>query len=255
MKRIVTIILILICIAAGAARWLDVVNFTDFTTGFVTYGSYVWRYAIVGAITLVLLLTSFAAPKNPHALEGQSKAQGVLATICGVLFAAMGGLGLYSFQTQNKLEILLSVLYLFTGLWMLLLGKTRFTEEFEAPSRSAMLGVLGTLAFYLMVIERFGLSPTGIVRVGATLEGLAALTVLLFSTAQLKVAYVPGGKRGRWVWFSGMAAFLFATCLALPGVICSYMVGQAELTQLLEAIALAVMGATGATYAITVMES
>lgn len=255
MKRIVTILFILLCVAASAVRWLDVVNYTDLSTGFVTHGSYVWRYVAAGSITAVLILFSRTAPEHPQALGRQNKLQGVLVTICGILFAALGGLGIYQCQLQDRFGLLVHILYLFTGLWMLLLGKTRFTEVFEAPSRSAILGVVGTLSFYLLVIERFGLSPTGIVRVGTTLQGLGALSVLLFCTAQLKSAYVPGGKRGAWVWFTGMAAFLFATCLALPGVICTYWVGQLDFLQLLEAIALAVVGITGATYAVTVMES
>ena len=50
MKRFATSLLALVCLAAGGARWLDLVNCTDLATGFSTYGSYWVRYAVVGAV-------------------------------------------------------------------------------------------------------------------------------------------------------------------------------------------------------------
>ena len=134
---------------------------------------------------------------------------------------------------------------------MLLLGRSRFTEEFEAPTGSAVFGVAGTLSLYLLTIQRFCLVPTGIVRVGYTLEALAALAALLFCTAQVKAAYIPGGKSGGWVFFTGMAAFLLCTCLALPGVVCEYLVGQAALAELIQAACIGLVGLSGLAYAFT----
>ena len=253
MKRIVTIVSLLLCVAAGVARWLDVVNYTDLTTGFTTQGNYLWRYAVAGILVVLLFLAGFLAPKKPDGLEGVNRIQGVLCAVSGVVFAAAAGMCIASYQTVDLFQLVVGVLYLITGLWMMLVGITRFTEEFEAPSRNAFLGVAGTLSFYLLTIQRFGLSPTGIVRVGSTFAGLAALAVLLFSTAQLKAAYVPDKKNSLWIWFTGMIAFLFATCLSLPNVICLYWVGEQSLFQLIEGIALAMAGLVGASYAAKTM--
>ena len=78
---------------------------------------------------------------------------------------------------------------------------------------------------------------------------LAALAALLFCTAQTKVAYVPGGRSGGWVFFTGSAAFLLCTCLAFPGTLARFMVGLAGAADLAEAAALALVGVCGAVYA------
>ena len=199
MKRIATILLLLVCAAAGAVRWLDVMYYTDLATGFVTWGSYLWRYALAGGVLVLLWLAGWMIPKTSTALKGQSTAQGMLALLCGVGFAALGGVYLAAFDEMGRFELALAVLYLVSGVWMLLLGRSRFTPEFEAPTGSALFGVAGTLALYLLTIKRFGLAPTGIARVNTTLEALAALVALLFCTAQLKSAYIPGGKSARWI--------------------------------------------------------
>ena len=60
MKRFATSLLALVCLAAGGARWLDLVNCTDLATGFSTYGSYWVRYAVVGAVLGTSTTTTFA---------------------------------------------------------------------------------------------------------------------------------------------------------------------------------------------------
>lgn len=251
MKRFATSLLALVCLAAGGARWLDLVNCTDLATGFSTYGSYWVRYAVVGAVLLLAALASFLAPGRPAALGGHNALQGILAFLCGFGFAALAGVQIGGWAALGWVERILAVLYLVSALWMLLLGRSRFTEEFEAPTGSAVFGVAGTLSLYLLTIQRFCLVPTGIVRVGYTLEALAALAALLFCTAQVKAAYIPGGKSGGWVFFTGMAAFLLCTCLALPGVVCEYLVGQAALAELIQAACIGLVGLSGLAYAFT----
>lgn len=252
MKRIATILLILVCAAAGAVRWLDVIFYTDMVTGFVTWGSYLWRYALAGGVLLLLWLAGWMIPKTSTALNGHNTAQGLLAVLCGIAFAALGGIYLANLSSLGRFELVLAVLYLVSGVWMLLLGRSRFTPEFEAPTGSALFGIAGTLSLYLLTIKRFGLAPTGIVRVNNTLEALAALAALLFCTAQLKSAYIPGGKSARWIWLSGMWAFLLCTCLALPSAVWGWYQGQSDLCALTEGICLALVGLMGAVYALTV---
>ena len=56
MKRFAAFLLLLVSALAGAARWLDVVNYTDLDTGFVTWGPAWARYAIAGGILVLLAL-------------------------------------------------------------------------------------------------------------------------------------------------------------------------------------------------------
>lgn len=247
MKRLIVALCTLICLAAGAARWVDLVNFTDLDTGFFTVGSHHLRYGVLAAVLVVLALCSLAAPKTSKSLEGCCPAQGWLALVSGVLFAALGGLELVN-GMGDRLQMLLGVLCLATGVWLLLLGRSRFTPEFEAPTANALWGIAGTLSLLLFTIQRFGLAPTGVARIEPNIQGMAALLCLLFCTAQLRLAYVPDGKSAKTTWFLGMSSFLFAACLALPGRVCAFMVGQGDFLSLLEAVALAAVGCMGLVY-------
>ena len=91
MKRFAAFLLLLVSALAGAARWLDVVNYTDLDTGFVTWGPTWARYAIAGGILVLLALGALLAPRRPAALCGQSTAQGVMCFLTGFGFAALGG--------------------------------------------------------------------------------------------------------------------------------------------------------------------
>ena len=133
MKRIATILLLLVCAAAGAVRWLDVMYYTDLSTGFVTWGSYLWRYALAGGVLVLLWLAGWMIPKTSAALKGQSTAQGLLAVLCGVGFAALGGVYLAAFGQLGRFELALAVLYLVSGVWMLLLGRSRSRRNLRPP--------------------------------------------------------------------------------------------------------------------------
>ena len=246
MKRIAAFLLLLVAATAGAARWLDVVNYTDLATGFVTWGPAWARYAVAGGVLALLALGALLAPRRPAALCGQSTAQGVTCFLAGFGFAALAGTKLAGWAALDAFGKACAVLYLVSAVWMLLLGRSRFTPEFEAPTGSALWGVAGTLSLYLLTICRFGLAPTGMARVDANFAALAALAALLFTAAQAKVAYVPGGRSGGWVFFTGSAAFLMCTCLAFPGALARFMVGANSAADLAEAGALALVGLCGA---------
>lgn len=249
MKRFAAFLLMLVGLAAAAARWLDVVNYTDLSTGFVTYGPYWVRYAVAAGVLALGAVGAFMAPRRPAALAGCSPAQGFVCFAAGFGFAALGGAQLADWAGQDALANANAALYLVSAVWLLLLGRSRFTPEFEAPTRSALFGVAGTLSLYLLTLRRFGFAPTGMARVGANLEALAALAALLFCAAQAKVAYLPGGRSGGWVFFTGFCAFALGTCLALPGALAGYMAGQTSLSGLIEAVCLGLVGACGMCYA------
>lgn len=249
MKRFATCILVVLCLGVGAAHWADLLGGTDLATGFVTYGPYWVRYGVLAVAVALLGLAAFIATKRPAAFFKGSVAQGLSCILGGLAFAALGGARLGVFARLELFDRIGAVLYLLCALWLLMLGRSRFSPEFEPPTGSAIFGVLGTLAFYLLCIQRFCLEPTGIVRVGDTIQALAALAALLFGASQLKLAYLPGGKSGAWVMFTGMLAFLLCTCLSLPTVVCEYLNGFATLDLLLQEISLGCLGVAGLIYA------
>ena len=135
MKRFAAFLLLLVSALAGAARWLDVVNYTDLDTGFVTWGPTWARYAIAGGILVLLALGALLAPRRPAALCGQSTAQGAACFLTGFGFAALGGAKLAGWAGLDAFGKAGAVLYLVSAVWMLLLGRSRFTPEFEAPTQ------------------------------------------------------------------------------------------------------------------------
>ena len=238
MKRAATCLVLLAAIAAGAAHWLDLVNFTDLATGFSSYGPLWARYAVAGAVAALCALASLLAARRPVGLWQRSIAQGLVSLLCAAGFAVLGGIG----DHQG--------LWLFTALWMLLLAVARLSARSGLPSSSAVWGVAGTVSLYLLTVVRFIFKPSGIVRVAPTIQVFSALAALLFSTALLKSAYLPRANCGRWLSLTGSLAFFLCTCLELPQTLCLYLVSAADRDELLLSGCLGLLGLLGAVCAL-----
>lgn len=250
MKRFATCLILLTAVMAGAAHWLDLVNFTDLATGFATAGPLWARYAVGGAVALLGAAGSLLAARRPAGLWRRSFAQGLAGLGCGLAFAALGGGGMIAAAGQGVSGLLQQLLYLVTALWFVLLGAARLSARPGLPTGSAAWGVAGTASLYLLTVVRFIFKPSGIVRVAPTLEVFSALAALLFATVLLKAAYLPGASCGRLLSLTGCWAFLLCTCLELPQTVCYYMVGQADRERLLLSVCLALLGLLGAASAL-----
>lgn len=249
MKRFAYVVLALVCMATGVAYCIDLSQNIDITTNFVLNGALWVRYAIAGGVLLLLLLASFMAPRHPAAFAKRSIGQGFCAILCGLGFAATGGVLLLDISVPIGLPDVTAIAYLVTACWMILLGISRFAQTLEAPTQSALVGILGTFSLFLLCVDRTCTNPTGLVRISNHLYGFAALVALLFCAAQLKIAYVPGGKSGWWVFFTGMASFLLCTCLALPDALYRYWLSTLSLAGLMPHVALGLVGLCGLVWA------
>lgn len=256
MKRFATILTALVCVGAGVAHWLDLANYTDLSTGFITYGPYWIRYALLGVLLLLVGLASLLVPRQCEVYTGTEPVQGMLCLPVGISFAVLGGMRLNlligafrgTAQTSAKatgLDNVLTVLFFVSALWFLLLGLSRLSSRSETPTYNAIVGIAGTLSLYLLTIQRFCMTPTGVARVESVLNALAALAVLLFTVAQAKNAYLYSQRGGAWLYFTGMTAFLLATCLVLPGTIARYLVNTADRMELIESLVLGLCGLCG----------
>lgn len=249
MKRFATFLITLVCIASGGMYWLDLVNHTDLSTGFVN-GDPIIRYAILGVLLLMVVLASLLVPRRTRFPSEPAPVQGMLCLPTGLAFAVLGGMRIAAdFSAQGGVDKILTILYLLTAVWYLLLGLSHLSESRQTPTYSAIVGVIGTLSFYLLTIRRFCLAPTGVARVSSMLSALAALSVLLYGAAQVRSAYIPAEKGGAWLYFTGMSSFLLAACLALPGAVCAFLVDEVSAAGLAEAIALGLVGLCGLTSA------
>lgn len=248
MKRLAAGISLLVPVAAGAVRWLDLVNFCDLTTGFVTLGPVWARYLCMALVLSLGVLASFLAARRPSGLVRRSMSLGLLCLLAGGAFAALAGVQLAALlggREADVLETTQTVLYLLTALWLLLLGISRVAGSTVAPSGSAWTGILGTFAFYLLTVRRFCFNPSGIVRIVPTVQVFSALSALVLLQGAVKAFYLPHLPVGRGLFFRGYLAFFFCTCLEAPQAVCLYLGGQYTLAQLAEGLALGVIGLTG----------
>ena len=248
MKRLTAGISLLVPVAAGAVRWLDLVNFCDLTTGFVLLGPVWARYLCMAMVLSLGVLASFLAARRPSGLVRRSMSLGLLCLLAGGAFAALAGVQLAALlggAEADVLETAQTVLYLLTALWLLLLGISRVAGSTVAPSGSAWTGILGTFAFYLLTVRRFCFNPSGIVRIVPTVQVFSALSALVLLQVAVKAFYLPHLPVGRGLFFRGYLAFFFCTCLEAPQAVCLYLGGQYTLAQLAEGLALGVIGLIG----------
>lgn len=248
MKRLTAGISLLVPVAAGAVRWLDLVNFCDLTTGFVLLGPVWARYLCMAMVLSLGVLASFLAARRPSGLVRRSMSLGLLCLLAGGAFAALAGVQLSALlggAEADVLETAQTVLYLLTALWLLLLGISRVAGSTVAPSGSAWTGILGTFAFYLLTVRRFCFNPSGIVRIVPTVQVFSALSALVLLQGAVKAFYLPHLPVGRGLFFRGYLAFFFCTCLEAPQAVCLYLGGQYTLAQLSEGLALGVIGLIG----------
>ena len=248
MKRLTAGISLLVPVAAGAVRWLDLVNFCDLTTGFVLLGPVWARYLCMAMVLSLGVLASFLAARRPSGLVRRSMSLGLLCLLAGGAFAALAGVQLAALlggAEADVLETAQTVLYLLTALWLLLLGISRVAGSTVAPSGSAWTGILGTFAFYLLTVRRFCFNPSGIVRIVPTVQVFSALSALVLLQGAVKAFYLPHLPVGRGLFFRGYLAFFFCTCLEAPQAVCLYLGGQYTLAQLAEGLALGVIGLFG----------
>ena len=248
MKRLTAGISLLVPVAAGAVRWLDLVNFCDLTTGFVLLGPVWARYLCMAMVLSLGVLASFLAARRPSGLVRRSMSLGLLCLLAGGAFAALAGVQLAALlggAEADVLETAQTVLYLLTALWLLLLGISRVAGSTVAPSGSAWTGILGTFAFYLLTVRRFCFNPSGIVRIVPTVQVFSALSALVLLQGAVKAFYLPHLPIGRGLFSRGYLAFFFCTCLEAPQAVCLYLGGQYTLAQLAEGLALGVIGLIG----------
>ena len=248
MKRLTAGISLLVPVAAGAVRWLDLVNFCDLTTGFVLLGPVWARYLCMAMVLSLGVLASFLAARRPSGLVRRSMSLGLLCLLAGGAFAALAGVQLAALlggAEADVLETAQTVLYLLTALGLLLLGISRVAGSTVAPSGSAWTGILGTFAFYLLTVRRFCFNPSGIVRIVPTVQVFSALSALVLLQGAVKAFYLPHLPIGRGLFFRGYLAFFFCTCLEAPQAVCLYLGGQYTLAQLAEGLALGVIGLIG----------
>lgn len=256
----------------GMARAVDLMLNTDAETGFLRFGSIGPRYALLLACLLLILWAGHRVPAGrpcglrPAAaawMRGANPLLVPLAFCCelyGFLFLlnrifgvpiqtttgrhAMDDLRL--FYLRRLADGVRAALFVLFGVWCLLLFFENLTRM---PWGRWMLtfGILSSTVFYLHTVLRFIERPSSLYRTAPVVDILSALSALLFVTALLRALYLPDSfYAARILCRSGLLAFFFCTCLALPQTVWQYAWGAETLVSLILAVGLGCLGLAGA---------
>lgn len=272
MKRIYFTGALIAGLLLGAARLADLVLNTDAETGFLHSGSILPRYLLMLACVLLILLAGHSVPPGqpcglrPGGAAWMRKSNFLLIPLAfcselyGFLFLlnhlfgvpiqttssrhAMDNLRLY--YLQQLADGARAALFVVFGVWCLLL----FFENLSRISYGKWMLTLGTLSstvFYLHTVLRFIERPSSLYRIIPVVDILSALSALLFITALLRALYLPDSLHAaRILCRSGLFAFFFCTCLALPQAIWEYGNGTEPLVSLILAAGVGSLGLAGA---------
>ena len=246
MKRAVTVLAALVCLAAGAVRGLDLSAYNDWSTGFVTWGSVWTRYGVLAGVLVLAGVAALVQAPGSYRITAPCRSLGVFGLLASVVFAAYaGGQVMLLWPEWNWFGLAQAGLFFLTGLWLLLTGLAHLGEELQPPTRSVLPGVGATLGFYLLTVSRFGFAPSSVQRIGPTVEVFSALLALLFSTALVRLLYVGQARSARWLYILGLTAFLLGTCLELPQTVLSWRNGAADLADVALSVLPALVGLAG----------
>ncbi len=246
MKRAVTALAALVCIAAGVVRGLDLFAYNDWTTGFVTWGSVWARYGVLAGVLALIGVAALAQQPGSFRLTAPRRGLGVYGLLASVVFAAWAGSqAMLLWPQRDWFGLVQAGLFFLTAVWLLLTGLAHLGEELQPPTRSVLPGVGATLGFYLLTVSRFGFAPSSVQRIGPTVEVFSALLALLFSTALVRLLYVGQARSARWLYILGLTAFLLGTCLELPQTVLSWRNGAADLADVALSVLPALVGLAG----------
>ena len=138
------------------------------------------------------------------------------------------------------------LLFVIFGIWCLLLFFENLTR-IPCGKWMLTLGTLSSTVFYLQTVLRFVERPSSLYRIIPVVDILSALSALLFVTALLRALYLPDSSHAaRILCRSGLLAFFFCTCLALPQTVWQYAQSTETFHSLVLAAGFGCLGLTGA---------
>ncbi len=228
MKQLAHGFLLLVGLGAAFLRWVDLVNFTDLETGFVTAGSVWWRYGALAFLVLLAFLASLMTSRRPKALEAGGAVSGVILFVLAGLVAMQNAASIF---VSLQLEVLLAgesgasawfaslelatvgidCLGLVTAVWLFTLAFSMFQTTYRLPAGGIALAILGNFYFYAILIQRFAANQSSFYRIDPTLSVFAGAAMLWFATVLLRAIYYPECAVGRKLYFAGMSCFYLCT--------------------------------------------
>ena len=248
-KRTATVISLVLCLALGGLRVVDLCLLSQPTTGFPLVGQSWHRYLIVAAAAAALYFLSRGASVRPLPFKHCRPALGGTMLLAAALLFETGVSTLL--VQPDSFATLRGALLLVTGLWFAVFGVLSFFAP-NVKSPPAVFCLAGLAAPVWVAIERFAIRPSSLARTGHVLRVLSILAALCCIDFLLKMVFLPNAPFGRQMSFTGMLAFLLCTCVELPETVIAFGAGGATLLDLSQSCcwaAVGLCGLVGAVYA------
>ena len=272
MKRIYCTSALILSLLLGAARAVDLIWNTDAETGFLRSGSILPRYLLMLLCVLLILLAARCIPLGqpcgvrPKSAAWMQKSNFLLIPLafCSELYGLLFllnrffGLPIQGTASRHAMDNLTlyylrqfadgarAALFVVFGAWCLLLFFENLTRM-PCGRWMLTLGTLSSTVFYLQTVLRFIERPSSLYRIIPAVDILAALTALLFVTALLRALYLPDSPHAaRVLCRSGLLAFFFCTCLALPQTLWQYAMQTETIVSFILAAGFGCLGLVGA---------
>lgn len=265
MKKRVCAALLICSIFMGLGFTVDFFLNTCAQTRFLMQGSTALRYILPLLLSAGIWLSGCMIPQEENRAVREGKniktAGALLATasaVCGflilaeTLFGEPENYGYHSMDAgritlMRTASIVCGSLLIVYAVWNMLFLCENNTEEHSR--RWFGLGIAGSFAFFLYALFILLVQQASIYRIGPTMEILAAMSALLFTTSLLRVSYRPDQAMVRALYRTGMSAFLFCTCIETPYAVWRGVNGIKSAVSFPFAVILCIIGVLGAFYA------
>lgn len=236
MKRAMSILAALACLAVGAVRWFELTQNTDLSTGYLLAGRLLPRYLLLLIPVVLIGAASLFIPKDRmHTLPGVL----CIPAFCGMLFSGIIGICLYVLRYAGVLELVCALLLLVGSLWCA--GYVIRHGEVSLPG-----GIAACAGWLLICGVLFCTKTASLYHLLSIVELMGSLGALLALAGLLRAAYACGDRGvSRSVFFRGLLVFYFATCLMLPQEIYQWRHNQSVNFLQGKSIAAGLIGLTG----------
>lgn len=241
-KRTAAIAAVLLCLVSGGLRMADLLYLSDPAAGFALVGESWYRYLAAAAVAAALFWLSRTASTRPVAIFRRKPALGAAMLLTAAAMLETGASTLL--LMQDGFSAIRGGTLLVSGVWYLAFGIRSIFIPKEKPA-PAVFGLLAMAAPVWTAVDRFAIQPASLARTGHTLQVLSILAALAFTSTLLKVIHLPQAPYGRTIFFTGMLAFLFCTCIEVGQTFVSMLAGGAGLMDLVQSFCWGGVGLCG----------
>lgn len=244
-----------LCAAVGAARFVDMLLFTEHDTGFVTAGSIWLRYGVLALALAVLWFILRKAPVStapatqPRVLQILLCLLSAQAAACTAVRAVTellrptASFGSVESGVTTQIFALMLRMTMAVALMCLCILCVRALLHSSTPRAYVLFALL---AFFVLTLLRYAENPASPHRITHILPLFSAMAALAFFVKWISPLWlVPDEQRLRSLRFCGFCAFLLCTCIELPQTLLQAVTRGSSLYAVALSLLLGILGIIG----------